>query len=216
MPENGLRDPSIVREELQDLVRYLEGLPAVLRRSGAFLPYEQRAGELSRELILSEMLLFTHQMPGSLSSELTAATEYRRLQETLSTLTQTYERSAKQSRLASHVIHWGVLVASAGSLISGISAATSLVIPFSGAAASLAALYVLRFAKRARQQELLLSYLADLREEITHSFGPSGEVLRPSEYYPASTRRIERLLDDLRVHVARGPAAPGTAGLSGV
>lgn len=51
---NGTREPSIVKEELRDLAAYLDGLPADVRRSAAFQPYEQRAAELNRELILSE------------------------------------------------------------------------------------------------------------------------------------------------------------------
>ena len=215
--DNGLRAPSIIKEELQDLLTYLKGLSAEARRSGAFTAYEQRAGELSRELILSDMLLLTRQLPRKVSDELTTTgpIEYQRLSETLSKLTQRYQKAAEHSRLASRAIHWGVLVASAGSLLSAISAATSLVVPFSGAAVSLAALYLLRFAGRVRQQELMAHYFANLGEEITHSFGPAGEVLKPSEYYPASTRRIERLLDDIRSHVGQELAARDTGGHSG-
>jgi len=53
-------------------------------------------------------------------------------------------------------------------------------------------------AERARKQERTAERLNDLLAEISHSFGPAGEVLRPSEYYSASTKRIELLLDEIR------------------
>ena len=49
------RDPALVREELADLARYLNGVPEEIRSTGAFGAYDQRAGELSRELILAEL-----------------------------------------------------------------------------------------------------------------------------------------------------------------
>jgi hypothetical protein len=213
---NGFREPSIVKEELRDLVGYLDGLPAVVRRSAAFLPYEQRAGELSRELILGEMRILAHDLHRGLPdrSAMNGDSEYDTLRKAISALAETYEESAKRNRRVSGAIQWGVLTASAGSLISGISliagvpAALALVVPFSGAAAGLAALYVWRFAGRLRQDERIAYYLADLRDEIAHSFGPSGEVLRPSEYYPASTKRVEQLLEGIRAHAvaASSPA----------
>ena len=36
-----IRDPAIVREELADLLAYLNGLPDEIRRAGAFMSYEQ-------------------------------------------------------------------------------------------------------------------------------------------------------------------------------
>jgi hypothetical protein len=61
--EAGLRDPSVSREELQDLLSYLTGLPEEIRRTGAFTAYEQRVGELSRELVLTDIRLFTLHLP---------------------------------------------------------------------------------------------------------------------------------------------------------
>ena len=43
--------------------------------------------------------------------------------------------------------------------------------------------------------------LSALRAEITQSFGLAGQVLRPSEYYSASTKRIESLLDEFRTTI---------------
>src|SRR5437899_13088457 len=54
--EAAVRDPSVTREELQDLLNYLNGLPKEARQTGAFSAYEQRVAELSRELILSDIL----------------------------------------------------------------------------------------------------------------------------------------------------------------
>jgi hypothetical protein len=45
--------------------------------------------------------------------------------------------------------------------------------------------------------------LEKLKEEIEHCLGPSGEVLRPSEYYSASTQRIEAILDEIRQTVSQ-------------
>ena len=49
-----------------------------------------------------------------------------------------------------------------------------------------------QFAGRIRSDERIAYYLADLRDEIAHSFGPPGEVFSPSEYCAASTERVKR------------------------
>jgi hypothetical protein len=46
-----------------------------------------------------------------------------------------------------------------------------------------------------------------LREEVAHSFGPSGEVLRTSEYHPASTKWIELLVEEIKPTVGDGQTA---------
>jgi hypothetical protein len=69
----GLRDPSVTREELRDLVSYLSGLPDEIRRTGAFAAYELRVGELSRELVLTDLRLFTLHLPHQDSDEIVAA-----------------------------------------------------------------------------------------------------------------------------------------------
>src|SRR5712691_3304388 len=77
--EAALRDPSVTREELQDLLNYLNGLPEEARRTGAFSAYEQRVAELSRELIFSDILfVFARQIPHEFPVELAAhdPTEY--------------------------------------------------------------------------------------------------------------------------------------------
>jgi len=48
-----IRKPAIIQEEIDDLRRYLNGIPEPLRTSGAFHSYEQRLVELNRELVVS-------------------------------------------------------------------------------------------------------------------------------------------------------------------
>ncbi len=45
------RDATLVREELTDLPQFLNELPQEIRGTGAFTAYDQRAAELSRELL---------------------------------------------------------------------------------------------------------------------------------------------------------------------
>jgi len=204
-----------VKEELQDLLAYLNNLPPEIRRSGAFMAYEQRAGELGRELILSSTLLFARQLPQELSNELVAdeTVEYARLQEFYSGLTQRYEQAAKHNLFAIRTTRWGVLVTAVASLLFGASSLmstpslTGLVVALSVATASLALLSAWLFGDRAREHERVACHLASLRDEIAHSYGPAGEVLTPSEYYTASTKRIEQLLEEIKADVGRDRAA---------
>ena len=48
-----IRKPAIIQEEIDDLRRYLNGIPEQLKTSGAFNSYEQRIVELNRELVAS-------------------------------------------------------------------------------------------------------------------------------------------------------------------
>ncbi|MBI1923970.1 hypothetical protein HYR99_06940 [Candidatus Poribacteria bacterium] len=48
-----IRKPAIIQEEIDDLRRYLNGIPEQLRTSGAFNSYEQRMVDLNRELVAS-------------------------------------------------------------------------------------------------------------------------------------------------------------------
>jgi hypothetical protein len=123
----------------------------------------------------------------------------------LSRLTRQYEHAAERSLKASRVLQWGIVAASAGSVLSALTA-TALVVPWSGVAGSLALIYACWLAGWARKHEQAAARLSVLRAEVSHSFGPSGEVLRPSEYYPASTRRIELLLDEIKATVGNGRA----------
>jgi hypothetical protein len=189
-----------MREELADLLDYLNGLPDEIRRSGAFAGYEQRAGELSRELVLTDMLL-TLNLPGELLNDPLGTSQYGRMHENLFLLTRRYEHVAERSLRTSRAVQWAVVAASAGTVLSALTTATALVLPFSGVAASLATVYVCWLAGRARKQDRTATRLSALFEEITHSFGPSGQVLRPSEYYSASAKRIEALLDEIKADV---------------
>jgi hypothetical protein len=197
-----LRDPSVTREELQDLLKYINGLPSEARRTGAFLAYEQRVADLSRELILSDMLAFARQIPFGFSADLAAgnATELGQMREALSLLKQQYSRAAAWSQRANRMLHWGLVALPASGVISAVFA-PSLVIPFGVVAASLAGVYVGGFGERARKHERTAAYLSNLLEEIDSSFGPSGEVLGVSEYYPANAKRIEVLLDAIKASV---------------
>ena len=50
-----IRRPAIIQEEIDDLLRYLNGIPERLRTSGAFNAYEQRLIGLKEELVASEL-----------------------------------------------------------------------------------------------------------------------------------------------------------------
>lgn len=189
-----IRDPAATREELGDLLAYLEGLPDEMRRTGAFTAYEQRAGELSRELVVADMLSNLK----LIFNEPVTTSDYVRVYESLSALTREREHIAERSLKVNRALQWAVAAASAGGMVSALTSATSLVLPFSGVAVSLAVLCVGWLTGRARRQERAATRLSALREEIVHSFGPSGQVLRPSEYYSASTKRIESLIDEIR------------------
>ncbi len=197
-----LRDPSVTREELQDLLKYVNGLPAEARRTGAFSAYEQRVAELSRELILSDMLAFARHIPHGFSAELSAgdATEFGRMREALSRLAQRHTQAAARSQRMNRMIHWGILTLSVATVICAVFA-TAFVIPLSGIGASLVGVYVGVFADRDRKHERTAAYLSNLLQEIASSFGPSGEVLGVSEYYPANAKRIEVLLDEIKASV---------------
>lgn len=192
-----IRDPAIVREELADLLAYLNGLPEEIRRAGAFMSYEQRAGELSRELVLTDMLVKL-KLPGASQ---TVPPEYGRIYESLSLMTRSYRETAERGRKVSRGVQWAFVAASAASLATALTSATVLVAPFSGVAAVLAGFYVSWLSNRTRKQEQAALRLWTLREEITQSFGFAGQVLRPSEYYAASTRRIESLLKEISADV---------------
>ena len=118
--------------------------------------------------------------------------------ESLSALTREYEHSAQRSQKANRALQCAVVAASAGTVVSALTSTNSLVLPFGIVAVSLAGVCVGWLTERARKQERAATRLSTLREEITHSFGPSGQVLRPSEYYSASTKRIESLLDEIK------------------
>jgi hypothetical protein len=197
-PVAEVRSASLAKEELQDLLNYLSGLPQDIRHGGAFAAYEERVGELSREVIMCEMALFAPQFPAQFAEALRAgAADYGRMNEGISALARRYQHTVEQEQKVGRAVQWGVLVASAASVISAVSV-SALVIPFSGAAVSLAAAYVAWFSKRTRDRERLSARIANISEVLHRSFGPSGEVLKPSEYYPASAKRIESLLEEIR------------------
>jgi hypothetical protein len=197
-PVTEVRNASLAKEELQDLLNYLNGLPEDIRHGGAFAAYEERVGELSREVIMGEMVLLAPRFPAQFAEALRAgAADYGRMNKGISALARQYQHTVEQKQRVDRAVHWGVLAASAASVISAVSI-TALVIPFSGVAVSLAAAYVAWFSKRSRDQERLAAHLASISEVLDRSFGPSGEVLKPSEYYPASAKRIESLLEEIK------------------
>lgn len=180
MTATELRDASIVREEVADLMAYLNGLPEEMRDTGAFLAYEQRVGELSRELVLADMA-------AALPTEDTGR-NFRGLVDELAGRSRGYEHSVQWregSAIAISLLNFGTAVVSfyfdAPGRTLGVLAILS----------GLACLGWLHARRRAHKA----SRLTALREEISHSFGPSGEILRPSEYYSASVKRVETLVD---------------------
>lgn len=202
-----LRDPSVIREELNDLVQYLSGIPDEVRQNGAFASYEQRAAELSRELILSDVSQFAQSLPLPARSGFGQG-GFRAMHDTLSHLAWHYRRTSEWFLLASYILNWSLITASAGSMVSAVSV-TSLVLPLTAVTTSLAAVSLFRFADQARNRQRIADQLAALKEEMAYTFGPGGEVLRPSEYYPASSKRFEQLLEEIKTQVSnqRGRAA---------
>ena len=101
------------------------------------MSYEQRAGELSRELVLTDMLL-TLKLPCDAMIVSGKAVDYGQMYDSLSAMTRSYEQAAKRSMKVSPEAQWALLVASTASLASALTPATVLVLRFSSVAASLA------------------------------------------------------------------------------
>ena len=114
----------------------------------------------------------------------------------LSAMTRYYKHAAEWSVKASRATHWALVVCSAASVASGLATAPFM-LPLSGVAAGLAVSATWLTARSRRQEREALRFLS-LRDRITLSFGPAGQVLRPSEYYSASTEGIESLLGEIR------------------
>lgn len=207
MTAEDVRNAAEIREEVADLMAYLDGLPAGVRRTGAFLAYEQRVAELSRELVLTEL----GQALKIRDSLLTLAEgiPYERIYEALGTLTQHHEQSAERSRKVSRAFRW---------VLGGAAVAVPLAGFWSSFAPILSGYPVLLIlhlllSERAAKQERIAARLSALRDEISRSFGPSGELLSPAEYYPASARRIESLLGEVAAATtgsARPARTPGS------
>jgi hypothetical protein len=192
-----VRDAALAKEELQDLLNYLDGLPHDLRHGGAFAAYEQRVGELSREVILSEMAQFAPQLGSKFADALRSGpAAYGRINEELTAVARRHKQDVERKQRVGRAVHWGVLVACAGTMVSAVSL-IPLAIPFSGVAFLLEAAHAAWFSKRLKDQERLAAHLSILSEVLGHSFGPSGEILKPSEYYAASTKRVETLLEEI-------------------
>ena len=183
-----IRDPALLREELEDLLNYLNGLPDLARRTGAFTAYEQRVGELSRELVLSDM----HRSLDFQLLDHATLSAFGHMSQGLSEMTERNQHAAAQS----------LMVGRALQLCAFSALATTIVyeLPFSGLLAASLLLCEVLLTERARKQEHVATRLSVLHEEIAHSFGPAGQVLRPSEYYSATTKRIESLLDEIRTN----------------
>lgn len=194
-----VRDPAVTREELQDLSKYLDGLPDDVRGSAAFSAYEQRVGELSRELVLAEVMLKLH-LPGRFAGDPAKSSEYGRTCDSLSMMAQRYEGVAARSLKTRRAVQWAAVFVCAGTAYAALAAADGFVAPFS-VVAGLLAVCAGWLAERTTKLELLARRLSVLREEVAHSFGPSGQVLRQSEYYSASAKRIESLLNDIDASV---------------
>src|SRR5271165_6244532 len=146
--------------------------------------YEQKAGELSRDLVVGDVLLNL----GFRLPLIGGASEYERVYESLCALAREYGHIAKRSLSVNRALQWAVVAASAGGMVSALTSATALVLPFTGVAVSLAGVCACWLSERARKHEKTAASLSNLREEILHSFGPTGRVLRPSEYYSASAK----------------------------
>ena len=195
------RAPAVVREELADLLSYLNGLPDETRRGGAFLAYEERVGELSRELVLTDMQM-AFGIPGEATAGSEPGNEYGRMRDHLSESSRRYEVTVRlhlwwsRSFLLLAGLAGFVLAGLAGFAIlaPGLSTAGKWMAGYTVAVAVFGLLYVEVVIRRYQKA----MRLAMLREVMSRSFGPGGEVLRPSEYYSATAKRVESLLDEIK------------------
>lgn len=210
-PEEAIRQPALIKEELQDLLAYLGALPPSLKRNGAFASYEQRVAELSRELMMSEMF--------RLAPELTAHTgaspsgSYGALQWDLLATRRRYSLVTSRWWLATRITQGAIVLVSMGSIAAAGAMTGALsalhAVPLAMLTAVLGALVWL-VTDNARKAQRRAELLDALCQEVAHSLGPQGELLGPAEYYPASTRRIEQLLTDIqRESVSAGVAVRG-------
>lgn len=202
--EEAVRERALIKEELQDLLAYLDGLPPPLKRNGAFASYEQRAAELSRELMLSEMLRLAP--PLGSDAGCGASAPYDAWRAALLDAEQRYERATRRFWLATRVMHGAIVVASVGSVVAAFTLSGLQAVPLAVSTAVLGAL-VGFVSESARKTQRRAELLTALRNEVAHSLGPRGELLGPAEYYPASTRRVEQLLDDIQRESVWGDVA---------
>ncbi len=197
------RAPELVKEELSDLLAYLGGLPAGLKRGRAFAAYEERVAELSRELLLNELseMVARRFEAGTAAPDARYAALRGDLQQREGAQNAAFRRSrrlALLARVASAVALAGFVIdgwvapldALGGHPERGLALCASLVVAF-----HLLGTYLTRVAHAARSRAALLASLSD---ELGDTLGPRGELLGPAEYYPARTRRIERLITDLQ------------------
>lgn len=129
--------------------------------------------------------------------EFTAASDagdYRRMFDRLSALTVEHETLARRSSRVSRAAGWAVVAASIGSMLAVYSAATGFAAVLSPLLVLPAFHYAALVAERARRHEQMAARVSTLRAEIEVAFGPDGKVLRPSEYYAASAKRMESLI----------------------
>jgi len=201
MAMSGVRAQELIQEELAELRRYLEGIPGEIKAGGAFAAYERRAAELTRELIMAQLFRFYQVLPYIPPHELATAftkNTSRSLEKTLQHLEREYKRSGDRYVREARVLHWGVFASSAAGAISSFSGLVPLTIPFAvGSAGLAAALAFLGLTGKARKHQRVADQIAALRNVIVHSFGASGEILDPADYYQANREQIEVLIEEI-------------------
>jgi hypothetical protein len=193
-----------IREEIRDLRLYLEGLPKDLRRGSAFLAYERRLAELSRDLLLLDLNLFSG---SSTSTEQSVEAVYADVGERLQMMERECRRHANRLAFTSQAMNWALLASSASSVAS-LGLATTILTPlgFGIVTAGLAAtLSFVGFTNKLRKRERLVEDIANLRESLARSFDSSGNILALGDFYSNKVDQFEFL-----IHSIESALGPGT------
>lgn len=196
-----------LREGISELQSCLDGLPQGMRHSGAFASYERRLAELYRNLVLLEASEFLKISDDATSSE----ESFREILEELATRADRLGRAARKQLLVQRVVRnsvWllGFLAAwlllpigpewfASGVVLESVSPRLGLSLALALGLAVIAEHYL---GGRAFRAFLRAEEFSTLRESVEMAFGLSGEVMELGEYYTATARRIESLLDSIK------------------
>lgn len=159
--------------EINDLSSYLRGVPAELRESGAFTPYEVRLQQLLENLLALRLsqILQRYELALEREADRTALAQHRATYELLQQWVREAERRhehAAQGYLRTAAVLNGLVVAFGAAAGAGALAATSAIaVPFAGLTALVGAFQLLfRPAEKSRAQQELAGRLEMLRMEL--------------------------------------------------
>jgi len=198
------RSSDLVREEIDDLRSYLQGVPPEWREAGSFLAYEEKLSALDQELALARITELARTLdlrwqsrPGR--SHIESVPDHM----SLASILEDQERIFNQ-QAAAHASweRWSIY---ATVLASGAAAALALVpngSPFlvapaaAVAAGAAVAATLFRWSERARQETKLANYLRAIRNEVVHL----RRFPDPAEQEPNELRasaRVEALISEV-------------------